>query len=77
MMISQKAIEDAKTYIRELFAGNADGHGADHTMRVYRNAMMMKNCVKAIITKIMFLTFVGLRKQNMAAHTSSSTLLMV
>lgn len=41
MMISQKAIEDAKTYIRELFAGNADGHGADHTMRVYRNAMMI------------------------------------
>ena len=33
--ITQEAID----YIRELFAGNADGHGADHTLRVWRNAM--------------------------------------
>ena len=38
-MKTQQVIEDAKGYVRELFAGNADGHGADHTMRVYRNAM--------------------------------------
>ena len=31
--------QDAIEYIRELFAGNADGHGADHTLRVWRNAM--------------------------------------
>ena len=31
--------QDAMEYIRELFAGNADGHGADHTLRVWRNAM--------------------------------------
>ena len=37
----QKIIEEAIAYIQELFAGNADGHGADHTLRVYRNAMLI------------------------------------
>ncbi len=32
---------EAKTYIRELFRGNADGHGFDHSLRVWRNAMMI------------------------------------
>ena len=32
---------DAVEYIRTLFRGNADGHGADHTLRVWRNAMMI------------------------------------
>ena len=40
-MSRQQVIEEAEAFIRELFAGNADGHGADHTMRVYRNAMMI------------------------------------
>ena len=31
--------QDAMEYIRELFDGNADGHGAEHTLRVWRNAM--------------------------------------
>lgn len=31
----------AKEYIERLFAGNADGHGLDHSMRVYRNAMLL------------------------------------
>ena len=35
--LTQEAIE----YIRELFRGNADGHGADHSLRVWRNAMMI------------------------------------
>ena len=34
-------IEAAIQYIQTLFAGNAGGHGADHTMRVYRNAMLI------------------------------------
>ena len=29
----------AIAYIKELFAANADGHGTDHTLRVYHNAM--------------------------------------
>ena len=28
-------------YIRELFAENADGHGFEHAMRVYRNALLI------------------------------------
>ena len=35
--ITQEAME----YIRALFQGNADGHGFDHTLRVWRNAMMI------------------------------------
>ena len=34
-------IEAAIQYIQTLFADNAGGHGADHTMRVYRSAMMI------------------------------------
>ena len=37
----EKIISAAENYIRELFSENADGHGADHTLRVYRNAMMI------------------------------------
>ncbi len=33
--ITQHAME----YVRALFQGNADGHGFDHTLRVWRNAM--------------------------------------
>lgn len=35
MTIIEKAIE----YIHDLFADNADGHDAEHTMRVYQNAL--------------------------------------
>lgn len=38
-MSLERAIEAAKEYIEALFAGNSGGHGADHTLRVYRNAM--------------------------------------
>ena len=38
-MSLEHAIEAAKEYIEPLFAGNSGGHGADHTLRVYRNAM--------------------------------------
>ena len=31
--------KDALIYVRSLFEGNSDGHGFDHTYRVYRNAM--------------------------------------
>jgi len=31
--------EKAMDYIRGLFQGNSDGHGFDHSVRVYRNAM--------------------------------------
>ena len=34
-------IDAAVEYIKVLFAGNSDGHGFDHSMRVYRNAMMI------------------------------------
>ena len=35
----QNTVDAAAEYIRALFAGNTDGHGCDHSMRVYRNAM--------------------------------------
>ena len=33
--------EKTIAYIRDLFQGNSGGHGADHTLRVYHNAMMI------------------------------------
>ncbi|MCR5299388.1 MAG: HD domain-containing protein [Erysipelotrichaceae bacterium] len=32
-------IENAKRYIEQLFADNADGHDSGHSLRVYRNAV--------------------------------------
>lgn len=34
-------IENAKEYIQKLFADNADGHDAEHSFRVYRNAIKL------------------------------------
>ena len=34
-------IDDAKAYIETLFAQDAGGHGADHTLRVYRTAVRL------------------------------------
>ena len=45
-------ISAAMDYARALFAGNADGHGFDHTMRVYRNAMEIargEDCDRQIV----------------------------
>ncbi len=46
-MITQQTIDKAKEYIQRLFAGNAGGHGADHTLRVYANAMRLAKQVPA------------------------------
>ena len=35
----REIMDAAAGYIRDLFAENADGHGFDHSMRVYRNAL--------------------------------------
>ncbi len=40
-MDKDRIINEAIDYVNELFAGNSDGHGADHTMRVYHNAQMI------------------------------------
>ena len=37
--MSEKLIENAAAYIRALFAGNAGGHDAAHTFRVYHTAL--------------------------------------
>ena len=37
----QKTIDAAEDYIRLLFAENSDGHGFDHSMRVYKNALLI------------------------------------
>ncbi|MBR3335317.1 MAG: HD domain-containing protein [Clostridia bacterium] len=40
-MQQEKMIGNAISYIRTLFAGNSDGHDFEHTMRVYRTAMII------------------------------------
>ncbi len=40
-MNNDAIIQAAIEYVKELFAGNSDGHGADHTMRVYHNALSL------------------------------------
>ena len=40
-------IQNAIEYIRQLFSGNADGHDAEHSLRVYRNAMQIAQAYPA------------------------------
>jgi len=42
-MYDDSIIMEAIKYARELFKDNADGHGIDHTLRVYQNAMIIAN----------------------------------
>ncbi|MBQ7146373.1 MAG: HD domain-containing protein [Lachnospiraceae bacterium] len=46
--------ERAISYVQALFAENAGGHDADHTLRVYRNAMLIAEhepgCDKEVVT---------------------------
>ena len=37
----QEIIAAAVEYIKALFADNSDGHGADHSLRVYKNALLI------------------------------------
>ena len=39
--MNEKIIENAIHYIEELFRTNAGGHDAGHTLRVYRNALLI------------------------------------
>jgi len=43
----EKRIAEAKSYIEELFRNNAGGHDADHSLRVYRNAVMIAEEIRA------------------------------
>ena len=40
-MQTDQIIQEAVAYIRTLFRGNTDGHGFEHSLRVWRNAMMI------------------------------------
>lgn len=47
-----KLIDEAIEFIEKLFEGNSDGHGVDHAMRVYHNAMIIAQtepCNKQIV----------------------------
>lgn len=37
--MEERIIAEAQAYIQELFRNNSDGHDADHSLRVYRNAV--------------------------------------
>ena len=41
--------EQAITYITDLFRDNAGGHDAAHTLRVYRNALMISAVVSCYV----------------------------
>lgn len=41
MDMKPRIITEAIDFVNELYSGNSDGHGADHTMRVYHNAMKL------------------------------------
>ena len=50
--MNEETIRAAIAYVQALFAGNADGHDAEHTLRVYRNAMMIaerEDCDRGVV----------------------------
>ena len=51
--MNDERIAAAKDWVQALFAGNADGHDADHTLRVFRNAMKIaegEECDREVVT---------------------------
>ena len=52
-MDNDRIIQNAERYVRELFRGNSGGHDAEHTLRVYRNAMLLADtepgCDRAVV----------------------------
>lgn len=55
-MTSDNIIEEAIAYINELFCGNAGGHDAGHTLRVYHNAMRISEGESGCDREIVALT---------------------
>ena len=49
------AEQAAAEYIRELFAGNADGHDFSHSLRVWENAMKIAEAEKGCDTQVVSL----------------------
>ena len=50
--MNEETIRAAIAYVQALFAGNADGHDAEHTLRVYRNAMKIaerEDCDRGVV----------------------------
>ncbi|MCR5807367.1 MAG: HD domain-containing protein [Oscillospiraceae bacterium] len=43
--MNEQTVIRAKEYIQKLFEGNSDGHDAAHSLRVYRNAMLIADAV--------------------------------
>jgi len=52
--LNEMMIREAISYIHALFDGNSDGHDYEHSMRVYRNAMIIaeseSGCDKLIVS---------------------------
>lgn len=47
-----RLIDETIEFIEKLFEGNSDGHGMDHAMRVFHNAMIIahtENCDKQVV----------------------------
>lgn len=45
-------IDETIAYVQKLFSGNSDGHGFDHTMRVYRSAVKIadtEDCDRLVV----------------------------
>ena len=55
-MTSDNIIEEAIAYINALFRGNAGGHDAGHTLRVYHNAMRISEGESGCDREIVALT---------------------
>ena len=52
-------IEEAKVFAKEIFAGDASGHGFDHTMRVFRIATRIaqeEHALPGLLTAAAWLT---------------------
>ena len=56
MMNNNPVIDAAVEYVQELFRGNYGGHDAEHTLRVYRNAMLLAEKEKECDTEIVALS---------------------
>lgn len=50
-MRTENIIDEAIRFIADLYHGNSDGHGFDHSMRVFRSAMLIAEAEKSCDTE--------------------------
>ena len=68
--MEQRLIDSAVAYVKALFASNAGGHDAAHTLRVYRTAMLLAETEPECDTMVVALAALLQEKYDVSADVA-------